>query len=273
MSILLSAYFKEGIVFTADRNATIFYETSTEKGQYVKVGSSTKVLSWPHQKAIIGFCGLGDLAGLSVDEWLRIFIAETRDYDNIDDIAIRLRDRIQEDFDKDFPNDNIPLSSGLIIHLGGFKNINTCSVPVMYYLRNIPGLDQEKGYQDPQREFLLDDAFRINYEEQLPRTKYNRYPEEIRLKLEEMEEVMGLFHWFNNGLHYPAFNVLKRHLWHALNEIKPMGLLPETPTMDSRIAFCEMAVKLFGSFFEHHYLPEYRGVGGGADSVFIQWPD
>ena len=98
MSILLSAYYPEGMVFVADKNATITYEGLGRK--HVEP-TATKALAWPFQKAIVGFVGLGRLAGgLTMDEWMRVFIAETREFDDIDKAANKLRDRIQEDFDE-----------------------------------------------------------------------------------------------------------------------------------------------------------------------------
>ena len=44
-------------------------------------------------------------------------------------------------------------------------------------------------------------------------------------------------------------------------------------TTNDRIAFCMMAVNLYSSFFEHHFKPGERGVGGGADCEFLPWPE
>lgn len=51
------------------------------------------------------------------------------------------------------------------------------------------------------------------------------------------------------------------------------AMSPERATMTDRIAFSEMAVRVFGLFFEHHFLPEERVVGGGVDTHWIPWPD
>jgi hypothetical protein len=93
MSILLSAYYPEGIVYVADKNMTILHNSQSGVRKYVEPG--TKVLSWPHKRAIVGYVGLGQLAGYSLDEWLRIFIAETRDFSDIRRLAQKLRNKIQ----------------------------------------------------------------------------------------------------------------------------------------------------------------------------------
>jgi len=66
MSILLSGYYPEGIVFAADKNATITYVRSSGQKRHVEP-TATKVLSWPYRKAVVGFVGLGTLVGLELD--------------------------------------------------------------------------------------------------------------------------------------------------------------------------------------------------------------
>lgn len=144
MSILLSAYFPEGIVFAADKNVTLLYPS----GRDVEVGIATKVIPWTHQRAVVGFCGLGCLAGLSMDEWMRQFAAETRDFDDLATLAKQLRDRIQYDFDNTYPEGIDIRELGLIVHLGGFRYENGIAAPAMFYISNVPGFDKETGEYD-----------------------------------------------------------------------------------------------------------------------------
>jgi hypothetical protein len=87
MSILLSAYYPEGIVFVADKNATIRHRSSSGERRFVE-STATKVLSWPRRRAIVGFVGLGTLASLPMDEWMRVFIGGTYDFNDIDPIRM-----------------------------------------------------------------------------------------------------------------------------------------------------------------------------------------
>lgn len=101
MSILLSAYFEEGIVFAADKNLSRIV-----KGVETYVsGQTEKIIPWPYKKAVVGYCGLAELAGLNMAEWLRQYIASNRMFNDIDELAEDLRNKIQEDFDADFPKD------------------------------------------------------------------------------------------------------------------------------------------------------------------------
>jgi hypothetical protein len=84
MSILLSAYFPEGIVFAADKNVTMLYETPTgEPLQDVEAGAAAKVIPWARRRAVVGYCGCGSLAGIPIEEWMRQFAAQTRGFENL----------------------------------------------------------------------------------------------------------------------------------------------------------------------------------------------
>jgi len=267
MSILLSAYYPQGIVFAADKNATIIPNYPPRQSAYVE-GGATKVLSWPYHKAVVGYVGLGSLAGLPLDEWIRIFIAASRDFDDITRVAQGLRDEIQADFDRNFPPETDISEERLIIHFGGFKIVDETTVPVMFHIRNIPGI--ENGiYLAAQREFLItediEDSFK-NWDSP------SDYPKRVRQRLEKQEKE-GRFWRFVNGYQYPAFNAFIDALWAALLALQQGGYLQEGQSLAQRIAYCKMAVQLFGSFFEHHFRPEYRFVGGGVDVGYVPWPE
>lgn len=267
MSILLSTYWRDGIVFSADRNATVVYKTGPVVGQYVEVGSVTKVLPWPHRRALVGFIGLASLAGLRMDEWMRQFISASRDFESIDYVAEDLRGLLQADFDKDHPPGSDVRHAGAIVHLGGYKSQENTTVPVAYIITNIGGLLPRGVYPDATRQFTVAD--------QLPGVMEKwkaAYPSGVRDKIAAIED-RGDFLWWNNGYMYPAFNALKGSLWETLRVLRQEAMLPSTATMKDRVAFSEMAVRVFGLFFEHHFLPEQRAVGGGADTAWIPWPD
>jgi hypothetical protein len=267
MSILLSAYYPQGIVFAADKNATIIPNYPPGARPYVE-GGATKVLSWPHHEAVLGYVGLGSLSGLPLDEWMRIFIAARRDFDDITRVAHELRDEIQDDFDKNFSPEADISKQGLIIHFGGFKKLDGVLVPVMYFIRNIPGITNGE-YLNAQREFTIAERIEDSFKEW---PNPSDYPKRVRQRLEKMENE-GWFWWFNNGYQFAAFNVFREALWAALLIVQKQGYLPEGQSLDQRIAYCKMAVQLFGSFFEHHFRPEYRVVGGGVDVGYVPWPE
>lgn len=271
MSILLSAYFPEGIVFAADKNVTLLYRTAEGPQQDVQVGATTKVIPWARQRAVVGYCGLGQLAGLSMEEWMRQFAAQTREFDDLSAVAKQMRDLIQHDFDRDYPEGSDIDKAHLIVHLGGFRYQEGIAVPSMYLITNVHGMDEDTGqYDKPDRHFskpndeLLRQATRAGI----------KHPSAYRPWLAQWcqrREPM----WFNNGAGLFAFNVFKGVLWPALDVIRQSERLhlPKTPSLGDRIAYCKMAVDLFDSFFRHHFLPRYRSVGGGADAEVVPWPE
>lgn len=268
MSILLSGYYPEGIVFAADKNATITYRTSGKK-RHVEP-TATKVVSWPHRRAVVGFVGLGRLVGLGLDEWMRIFIAGNRDFEDIDYLAENLRCRIQEDFDQDYSMEPDVTDAYLVIHLGGFRRKDNIAVPVMYHIFNHGPIDDKTGkYPPAQRTFDLDEGVEVGFKK-WPHPE--DYPERVRERLQRMIDECQYF-WFNNGYNFVAFNVFKDAIWQALHIIQNAGFGPKATGLGARVAFCKMAVEVFGSYFTHHYDPEDRLVGGGVDVVYVPWPE
>jgi hypothetical protein len=266
MSILLSGYYPEGIVFVADRNVTI--TTPTSDGNRTDVEpSATKVLSWPHQKAVVGFCGLGILGKLPTDEWMRIFIAETRDFSNIDILAQSLKDRIQSDFDIDFPSGSDISTAHLIIHLGGFALRNNLPTPVMYHIWNHDDIDPQTGdYPPAKRIFDLSEDIERDF-----RNSSGIYPTRVQQALQKKIN-NGNFHWYNNGYQFRLFNIFKGAIWEVMQIIQSNNLTHLPTDFESRISYCKMAVEVYSSFFTHYFLPGDRAVGGGVDAGYIPWP-
>ena len=269
MSILLSAYYPEGIVFVADKNATISHIPSMGSKRYVEA-TATKVLSWPRQKAIIGFVGLGMLAGLPLYEWMRVFIASTRNFKDIAKLAYKLKDAIQQDFQIDYPDGTDISDCQLIIHLGGFIKKQGVHVPVMFHIWNHAGIDTKTGRYPPgERRFNISEDVKGSFETW---PNPDDYPKRVRNRLQNMIDERRYF-WFNNGAYIGAFNVFKDFIWQALQLIQDAGFAKRYKEIGARVAFCKMAVEVFGAYFTHHYFPEDRLVGGGIDVAYIPWPE
>lgn len=269
MSILLSVYWKEGIVYSADRNLTLHYETDVGADQDVLVGASTKVIPWPRKKAVVGFAGLGQLAGMRMEEWIRQFVAKTRDHDDLDLMAHELRDLLQVDFDYDYPMGTDVDRARVIVHLGGFKECDGVVVPAMYLLTNMPDLLTRTDlypYPPATRDLAVSDLIASH----MPSYKVD-YPSGVRDKLTQIVD-RGDFWWVNHGVEYPTFNRFKTALWKVMQALEQQ-ILAGRPTIQDRATFCEMAVRLYGLYFEQYYLPKRRMVGGGADTEWIPWPD
>jgi hypothetical protein len=267
MSILLSAYYPEGIVFVADKNVTITAMTPVGDKRYVEP-TATKVLAWPYKRALVGFVGLGTLAGYPLDEWMRIFIAETRDFEDIESLAHRLQDRVQKDFQQEYIAIEDVSKLNLIIHLGGYSLKEGVAVPVMYHVRNNQGhIDPGTGKYPPAQK-----VFDISEDIERDLKSSPHYPKQVRQMLQSMIDD-GRYCWYCNGANLGAFNVFKEFVWNSLQIIQQHGFAPRLTGLGARIAFCKMSVELFSSYFTHHCLPEDRIVGGGVDAVYAPWPE
>jgi len=267
VSILLSAYFPEGVVFAADKNVTLLYDTAHGPEQDVEVGVATKVIPWAHRRAVVGYCGLAVLSGLPLQEWLRQFAAKTREFDDLSALAHDLKAEIQRDFDRDFPERQDVVDAGLIVHLGGFRQQGGVAVPAMYYISNVSGLIPNGRYGPAQRTFS-------GPSDELSAKVDPVGAERFRSWLADFYAAGNLL-WFNNGLHYSAFNVFRQSVWSALDALRrsPLGVVRQTATLEDRVAYCRMAVDLYDSFFRYHFEPRHRSVGGGSDAEWVPWPE
>ncbi|MHB8967776.1 MAG: hypothetical protein ACYC57_05870 [Thermoleophilia bacterium] len=268
MSILLSVYYSEGIVFAADKNVTL---TFVDGSSDVEEGSITKVIAWPHRRAVVGYCGLGELAGLPMDEWMRQFVAQTRNFVDLESLVSDLHQMIQSDFNQDYPDGAEISGNQLIVHLGGYRLEGGNHIPAMYLISNV-SLDadgrpfNEQGHYYPaERDFRPpSDELRALMEAQ-GIAIYN-----ARQWLSDSYQA-GNYRWFTNGLGFPAFNLFRDQLWNVLMYFKQLSQTP--PTLPEHEAFAGMAVELYNSFWRYNARPRARSVGGGVDIVSIAWPE
>ncbi len=265
MSILVSLYVKDGIVFAADKNLTLTLTKKGEQSSTVLEGELTKVLLWPNRKAVVGFVGLAELEDLKMDEWLRIFIAETRDFDVLGVVADLLRERLDSAFARLGAHDP---SRRLLIHLGGFEVVDGVQTPMLYLVTNVPGMDEKGEYLPAQPAFNCTEEVRRKYESWPSPSKY---PEEVYQRFAEMEQ-RDHFLWFNNGDRLRAFNTFKGALFAALSVVHDAYDPGAARTLFYWQAYAKMAIELHALYYKHTLLPNQRVVGGGVDMRSIPWP-
>ena len=183
MSILLSGYYPEGIVFAADKNATVTVVSGTRVHRWVEP-SLSKVLAWPGRRAAVGFVGVAFLAGLPMDEWLRVFVAGTRDFTDLSEVASELQVAVQRDFRAEFSASEDHTELQLILHLGGFIKQNGHHVPAMFHIWNHGPVDPKTGfYPTAERSFSLSEDFERSFRQHWPG---DQYPREVRQRLAEL---------------------------------------------------------------------------------------
>src|ERR1022692_3464189 len=96
MSLLIIEVLPQGIVFAADRFITVTTRDGADP-QLLYCGQDTgsKILKWPHGKALIGAVGNCSIEGRSLYDWLYDFIGDHIRFKSSEEVAYDLRDRLQ----------------------------------------------------------------------------------------------------------------------------------------------------------------------------------
>ena len=267
MSILVVQILPQGIIFGADRNVT---ETSTD---VITGGTTTikhiygqsqrpKVLRWPNNKALVGYVGAAEIAGRPTDEWLYDFIGWNIYPNSLQELAFTLRDEVENRRKIDEGSSE---AEPLIIHLGGFEKRGKYWVPEIWFIRNVYKLIDGE-YDDFRKEYQCS--------EELWKPEYFGYttPENIRSELKRIAEAFEPF-WFHQGFGLRTFNVLEAYMrdgFKYLVNYHPGHSYPATLKEFER--HLKMSILIYESYFQAFKGPAEQYVGGGVDTVKIDWP-
>jgi len=262
MSILLVEVVPEGIIFGADRNVT-HSKPRQGKQQPIEIRGQSqrpKVLRWPRRRALVGYVGAAEIGGVPTDEWLYDFVGDHPAFSSFEEVSESLRANVERQRCID-EGDGEP--QPLIIHLGGFEQRDGVGVPVVWYIRNTYAVDKNP-YGGIHREFDHSEEF----------WKYfpNSSPLDIQATLAERSARYDPF-WFHQGFDLGTFNLIERFLKSAfkvLCEIHPDHSLPSTVREWERQV--RMSILTYGAYFQAFKEPGEQYVGGGADTVSIEWP-
>jgi hypothetical protein len=264
MSILVVQVLPQGIIFGADRNITETRVASDSSGKSVTVvlGQSQrpKVLRWPNRKALVGYAGAASIGGMPTDEWLYEYIGDHLEFRSFESLAHELSDKVQKQRAIDEGQRD---PEALVIHLAGFEERDSQQVPVVWYIRNPRGI-KNGYYVDIRKEFLCTEEF-WGYFPNIP-------PSEIRERLRVLA-VQNKPFWFHQGLDLGTFNTLEMFLRGAfalLCEMHPAHSFPQTLREWER--HLKMAILTYGAYYQAFRGPGEQYVGGGADTVRLDWP-
>lgn len=264
MSILVVQVSPQGIIFGADRNITDRRVASNSSGRSVTVvlGQSQrpKVLRWPNRKAVIGYVGAASIGGIPTNEWLYEYIGEQIEFSSFEALAHDLTDRVQRQRALDEGGRD---PEALVIHLAGFEERDSQQVPVVWYIRN-PYEMRAGYYTDIRREFQCTEEF-WGYFSEVP-------PSQIRERLNELASQNKPF-WFHQGLDLGTFNTLEVFLRGAfllLCQTHPAHSFPQT--LYEWQQHLKMAILTYGAYYQAFRGPGEQYVGGGADTVGLDWP-
>jgi len=254
------------MIFGADRNVTVTRRISTASGQTTIViqgqGQRPKVLKWPNEKALIGYVGVAQIGRLPTDEWLYRFIGQHLDFATFEDLAESLRAEIEQQHRID-EGHNPP--EPLIVHLGGFEKREAHQVPIVWYIRNSYQLENGE-YKDIRKEFQKTEEFwQPQY---FGGTPYDQ----IKTRLNDLAANYNPF-WFHQGFDLGTFNTIEAFLKAAfrfLVQHHPVHKFPRT--LADWEKHLKMAILTYGAYFEAFREPGEQYVGGGVDTVRLDWP-
>lgn len=258
MSILVIEVTSNGIIFGSDRNVT----TTNADGSKVQRKQTQKVLKWPNGKALLGFVGVGIIGGVSTSEWMTNFINRNSNFDALSELAEKLKNEVQQQRIRDEEKNGI--TKGLIIHLAGFVKKNKIQVPEIYLIANVHGIGRY-SYDPPDKHFGLSEEFWRYF----PDTK----PREIRQILSVMAKNFTPF-WFHQGFDLGTFNILGESIKIAFKQLCSLHPSHEIPkTLEEWEKHMKMQVLIYGAYFEAFREKDEQFVGGGVDTVSINWPE
>lgn len=259
MSILVVQLVPVGLLLGADRNITSQLTMRDGSVEIVVIGQSerSKVLKWPNHEVILGYVGAGEIASQPTDQWLYAFIGRHLSFPNLEALAQALTDELDVLFRRgDF-------GGPLILHLGGFEQVDGDWTPRVYFVRNTTALNERGAY-------VIGSGFDCS--EELGRDVYfgGKSGGEIRRYVQEH------FFSFRQGYDLGAFNAIDESLRAAMFAIihahpgKPHSVPTTLQEWSKHVA---LAVHGYGAYFAAFYPPFERYVGGGADVVWAAWPD
>ena len=226
-----------------------------------------KVLRWPNRQVVVGYVGLGKVAGKYTDEWLYDFIGRNLDTE----LSLKqLADNLKRDLESDLSGQIGSTPSrddALILHLGGFVEEDAGQwKPQVWFIRNARAMDAF-GYTDIAAEFLP------------PSDEIPPYFQGITATKSEPMSTNGLRigsrSGFTRAIDLATFNALDQVLragMRAIVENHPNRPHQFPDSLQEWSKHLKMAILTYGAYFGAFYQPFQQYVGGGADVVWADWP-
>ena len=143
MSILVVQLVPEGLLFGADRNITAQLTMRDGSVEIVVTGQTQrpKVLKWPNREVIVGYVGAAEVEGQPTDQWLYAFIGRQLDFPDLETVAQALND----EFDALYHAGDF--GGPMILHLGGFEQVDGEWTPRVYFIHNTTALHPDGLYE------------------------------------------------------------------------------------------------------------------------------
>lgn len=261
MSILVTHLVPQGLIFAADRNITT--PISVPPITYIGQMQRPKVLKWPNADVIVVYVGAGAIGGQPTDAWLYDFIGRNLQFADLQTLAKSLTD----DLNAALANGDLDARDSMILHLGGFEDVNGEWTPRIWFIHDTDGLRKDGSY-------IPGSTFKPSEEIAKPEYFGAATGNEIHTRVTAAVAGGGLFS-FRQGFDLASFNPIDEALraaMFAITRTHPNQPHPIPSTLDDWEKHVKLAVLGYGAYFSAFYLPFEQYVGGGADVVSIPWP-
>ena len=268
MSIFVGELLPSGIVFAADKNLTLTHTDQQGRAVATVQDVGTKILCWPHSKALLGYVGCASVGTRRMDVWLYDFIGDHVDFTDSASVATDLRDRLQQQLGRTAP--------ATIVQFATFGQRNGFVVPEYWHITNVPGIDADGEYEPPSPDFVASERLLGFHLQNVAFDLNNRPvvvgPDNIREYLRQRAEQFAPY-WFHQGIGLRAFNTISEAARQAFLALHRAGDVEHPQTLDDWGRYAKMWVLIYGAYFDALGRPGERFVGGGADVLSIPWPE
>lgn len=261
MSILVTHLVPQGLIFAADRNITT--SISVPPVTYTGQMQRPKVLKWPNADVIVVYVGAGAIDGQPTDAWLYDFIGRNVCFADLDALAKSLTD----DLNTALANGQLDPQDSLILHLGGFEDVNGEWTPRIWFIHDTAGLRNDGSY-------IPGSKFTRSEEIAKPGYFGNDSGNRIHARVKAAVASGGLFS-FRQGYDLASFNPIDEALraaMFAITRAHPNQPHPIPASLDEWEKHVKLAVLGYGAYFSAFYMPFQQYVGGGADVISVPWP-
>ena len=251
MSVLVVEIVDKGIIFAADR--------AISQGS-VNVDNRRKVIYLPENKGLVGYCGLAELNGKDMDVWLKEYLIDNNRCNSLEALARDLTSEVERQVRVDLGNNPVEL----MIDIGGFGKKEGHSVPEIWYISNVHGIDDKTGgYVNIDTNFGCSEQFSPHCRDVQPANVQNA----LRALSQKLEPL-----WFHHCIDLPKFNIFSTFLRHSFKHL--YRLLPNDIPKDLSDweKHTKMQILMYGAYYEAFYPEGKRPVGGGCDAVTMPWP-
>ncbi|MEW6004578.1 MAG: hypothetical protein AB1695_04605 [Stygiobacter sp.] len=219
--------------------------TNTKTGlSHVQNNAAVKLQTIPYINAGISCWGMGQINGISTDEWLKNFITNNSKLTTLKEFA----DTLADELNKVIPKNPTPQNSRLGFHLGGFEIYQGSSVPSFYHIHEGASTTlQQRGIT------INPNQFNANHD----------LPPAVALQLFSQGKI-----WITRNGDYRLYANIFNQLESLFQQLQPLGIvIPNTQNLSDRAEYLVFQIRTTAEIYRLSNL--IPGIGGNIHFVTI----